>query len=212
MKSYFLKRTTAVVIYAAAMAYLESATVVYLQRALAIKPGVIFPLHSQNSLGGLAGIEVGREIATLVMLVSVGWIVGKSALERLAWTAVAFGVWDMGYYFFLWIFIGWPKSLGTYDLLFLIPVPWVGPVWAPVVVSIALILFGLHVARRARMKERMKIGGVQGILIAVGGLVVVFSFTLHFRSIINGAVPTSFPWPIFATGLVVAVASATSLF
>ena len=191
--------------FAIAMAYLESAVVVYLQRALTMTPKTLFPLRSANVLGNLGGIEVGREVATLVMLITVGWLAGRSPLERFAWTAVAFGIWDIGYYFFLWVFIGWPTSFGTYDLLFLLPVPWVGPVWAPVVVSIALVVFGLLVARRFHVGESVRLGSRNYLLMFLGGLVVIISFTLHFRSILNGAIPHTFAWPIFVLGMALAV-------
>ncbi len=142
----FAATAVVVIAYAVAMAFLESAVVVYLQRALGIQVGALFPLQDPAGVGDLAAIEVGREAATLVMLATVGWLAGRSGLERLAWTAVAFGTWDILYYAWLWVFVGWPPSLGTWDLLFLIPVPWAGPVWAPVAVSVALVGFGLAAA------------------------------------------------------------------
>ena len=102
-----------VAIYAVAMAYLESAVVVYLQRALSITPSTLIPLRDPATLGGLGSIEVGREVATIVMLAAVGWLAGHTSLERLAWTSVAFGIWDIGYHFWLWAYIGWPTSFGT---------------------------------------------------------------------------------------------------
>ncbi len=193
------------------MAYLESAVVVYLQRALSMTPQTLFPLRSRSVLGTLGSIEVGREIATLVMLVTVGWLAGKTRLDRLAWIAVAFGIWDIGYYFFLWVFIGWPTSFGSYDLLFLLPVPWVGPVWAPITVSVALVVFGLLVARRVRAGELVLFRLRDGALMTLGGLVVIFSFTFHFRSILDGSVPHSFDWPVFFLGMALAVLGVVSL-
>jgi len=79
------------------MAFMESAVVVYLQRALAITPDELFPLRSADVVGSLGAIEVGREAATLVMLVAIGCLAGRRWADRLAWTAVAFGIWDIGY-------------------------------------------------------------------------------------------------------------------
>ena len=90
-----------VIAYAVAMAFLESAVVVYLQRALGIDPRALFPLRDPAVTGDLAFIEVGREAATLAMLAAVGWLAGRSGLERLAWAAVAFGTWDIFYYAWL---------------------------------------------------------------------------------------------------------------
>lgn len=209
--SEFRQRALLVVIFAFAMAYFESAAVVYLQRALDMTPQTIFPLRNQNSLGGLGGVEIGREAATLVMLATVGWITGKRGLERLAWTAVAFGVWDIGYYFWLCVFIGWPTSLGDFDLLFLLPVPWVGPVWAPVVVSLALIIFGLIVANRLRTNQSVLAKARHFALLIAGGFVVILSFTIDAADTLHGAIPTTFAWPIFLVGMSLALAGVLPL-
>lgn len=203
--SRFLQQSLIVASYAFAMAYLESAVVVYLQRALSMTPLTLFPLRDQTSLGGLGTIEVGREVATILMLVTVGWLAGCTSLERFAWTSVAFGIWDIGYYFWLWVFIGWPTSLGTTDLLFLLPVPWVAPVLAPVLVSIALIGFGLVLAQRIRRGEALHLKGKNWLLLIVGGVMVIASFTLQAGRIRNGAMPSNFAWPIFAIGMAIAI-------
>jgi hypothetical protein len=211
MSSTRFPATAAVVIaYAVAMAFLESAVVVYLQRALAIDPHVLFPLQEATLVGDLALIEVGREAATLVMLGTVGWLAGRSGLERLAWAAVAFGIWDILYYAWLWVFIGWPPSPGTWDLLFLIPVPWAGPVWAPVVVSLALVGFGLIAARQLRARRALRAGRVQVAAGVAGGLVVVASFCWNAALVLAGGVPADFPWPVFAAGLALAAWGATT--
>lgn len=203
--------TAAVVIaYAVAMAFLESAVVVYLQRALGIDPRALFPVQDPALTGDLALIEVGREAATLVMLGAVGWLAGRSGLERLAWTAVAFGTWDILYYAWLWAFVGWPPSLGTWDLLFLIPVPWAGPVWSPVAISLALVGFGLAAARRLRAGRAVRAGRAQVAAGVMGGLVVVVSFAWNAPLVLDGGVPADFPWPVFAAGLVLAAWGATS--
>src|SRR5512146_395675 len=142
--------TVVVLLYALAMSYLESAVVVYLRSALGVPTGSVFPVDLSGSAGSLGVIELGRELATLVMIAAVGWLAGRSPLERLAWASVIFGVWDIGYYAWLWVFSGWPGGFGTWDLLFLLPAPWSGPVWAPVAVSIGLVMFGLAIAWRVR--------------------------------------------------------------
>ena len=142
----FRRTVAAVLVFAGAMAYLEAAVVVYLEAALGSHVGDIFPLRPASELGNLIAIEVGREAATLVIIGAVGLLVGRSRLERLAWSTVVFGVWDIGYYAWLFIFSGWPPSLRTFDLLFLLPVPWAGPVWSPITVSATLIGVGLAAA------------------------------------------------------------------
>jgi hypothetical protein len=199
-----------VLVFAVAMAFLEAAVVVYLQRSLGIDPRALFPIPEPALPGDLAGIEVGREAATLVMLGSVGWLAGRSGFERLAWTAVAFGTWDIFYYLWLWAFIGWPSAPGTWDLLFLVPVPWTGPVWAPGAVSLALVGFGLATARRIRGGRPIRAGRMQVAAGIAGGLVVILSFTVDAGRIVAGGVPDTFAWPIFAAGLALASWGATT--
>lgn len=202
----------AVAAFAVAMAYVESAVVVYLRQALGVATGEVFPIDLETELSGRLGwIEVGREAATLVMIGAVGWVVGRTGLERLAWAAVVFGIWDIGYYFWLWVFSGWPESLLTWDLLFLIPVPWAGPVWAPVAVSVALVAFGLALAGRYRagLSARATPLALGGLLL--GGLVVIVSFTLNAGVVLDGGTPTDFAWPVFAAGMGIGIVAALAI-
>lgn len=202
----------AVAVYALAMAYLESAVVVYLRAALGVATGDVFPIDLETELSGRLGwIEVGREGATLLMIGAVGWVVGRSGLERLAWAAVVFGTWDIGYYVWLWVFSGWPASPLTWDLLFLIPVPWAGPVWAPVAVSLALGVFGLAMAGRYRAGMRARAEPIPLAALLVGGLVVIVSFTLNAGVVLDGGTPTEFAWPVFAAGMGIGIAAAVTI-
>jgi len=200
----FRNAAVAVFFFAIAMAYMESAVVVYLQRALGVTPEGLFPLQKAETVGNLAAIEVGREFATLVMLAAVGWFLGRRWVDRLAWMSVAFGVWDIGYYLWLWAFVGWPHSPATWDVLFLIPVPWAGPVWAPVAVSVALIGFGLAAARRTGAGQIPQVGPVRGTAAVGGGILVVASFAANAPALLSGGLPGWFPWPIFVAGMAVA--------
>ena len=203
-------RATAIVVlvFAVAMAYLESAVVVYLQLALDGQVGAIFPLRPAITVGDLVAIEVGREAATLVMIAAVGLLAGRTWVERLAWGAVVFGAWDIGYYAWLRVFSGWPPSLGTTDLLFLIPVPWVGPVWSPVVVSMALVGVGLAAAWTVRSGRRLALRRRHWVAGLAGGALVILSWTIDAGQIMDGGLPGPYPWPIFAAGMLLALAAA----
>jgi len=146
--------------FAIAMAYLEVAVVVYL-RALFKIVGEIQPAPpDSNSVlialpffaflqphylfnilpdSKILGVELFREIATIVMLITVGWLTGRSLREKFAFFLYVFGLWDIFYYVFLYLILGWPTSLKTLDVLFLIPVPWVAPVFVPVGISLLMI-------------------------------------------------------------------------
>ena len=128
-----------VAVYALSMAWVESAVVFYLRTFMdRIEPYQVNPLPEFGRFG-LA--EIMREAATLVMLGTVGYLAGTCRRSRWAYSLLAFGIWDLGYYVFLKILSGWPHSLADWDILFLIPVPWWGPVWAPC--AIAFIMVGL---------------------------------------------------------------------
>ena len=207
----FRKTAAAVLVFAGAMAYLEAAVVVYLEAALGSHVGDIFPLRPASELGNLIAIEVGREAATLVIIGAVGLLVGRSRLERLAWSAVVFGVWDIGYYAWLFVFSGWPPSLHTFDLLFLLPVPWAGPVWSPITVSAALIGVGLAAASAERkgghlVAARRHWGAAIG-----GGLLVVLSYTLDAPRLIDGGLPGPYVWPLFVAGMLLALTAAVDV-
>ncbi len=206
----FRTAAATVIVFAAAMAYLESAVVVYLQQALSITPDTLFPLRRADVVGSLAGIEVGREAATLVMLAAIGCLAGRRWIDRLAWTAVAFGVWDIGYYFWLWLFVGWPHAPGTWDVLFLIPLPWAGPVWAPIVVSVALIGFGLAAAQRCLAGKAPKVDFIALAGAISGGVIVIVSFLANGPALLNGRLPGWYPWPVFVLGMGVASLAAAA--
>ena len=112
------------------MAWVEAACVYYL-RVLVDR---VDP-YQQNPLpmvGVLGQVELVREAATLVMLAAVGMLAGRTRRAQVGYAAVAFGIWDIFYYVFLRAIGDWPRSLFDWDILFLLPLPWWGPVLAPV--------------------------------------------------------------------------------
>ena len=140
MEKYFL-----LAIFGISMAHLEGVTVVYLRKALGIKNDETNKDLLEKVPKQLIFIEKTREVATIVMLVSIAFLVGTSWLERgvvFLWT---FAFWDLFYYLSLYLVIKWPPKLTTIDVLFLIPRPWIAPVWFPIGVSsiTILIILGL---------------------------------------------------------------------
>lgn len=201
----FLSTALAVVTFGVAFGYVEAAVVAYLGAALGLAPGAPVA-HGSDTFGTFEAIEVARELATLVMLAAVGTLAGRTRLERLAWAAVVFGVWDIAYYLGLRLIIGWPPTFDTWDTLFLVPAPWVGPVWAPLVVSAALVAAGLAAARRLRAGSRIAVGPVRATGAVGGGLVVILSFLLSNQD-------GSGPWaasPVFWVGMALATVATLS--
>ena len=204
----FRRLALTLIAYAVAMAYLESAVVVYLNGALGGRVGEIFPIKPVIEADELAAIELGRELATLVMIAAIGLLVGRTPVERLAWSSVVFGAWDIAYYGWLYVFAGWPASLATVDLLFLLPVPWAGPVWSPLAVSVALVAFGLAAAARVRAGGTIRLARWHVLAGLAGGLLVILSYTLDTANLIGGGLPGPYPWPVFLAGMLLALAAA----
>jgi len=130
-------KTLWIIAFALAMGYLESAVVVYL-RELYYPEGFNFPMKEMSRI--LAVTELFREAATLIMILAVSVLAAENLLHRFAWFLVVFAVWDLAYYLFLKIILDWPSSLITNDILFLLPSIWMGPVLAPVINSLTMIL------------------------------------------------------------------------
>jgi hypothetical protein len=191
--------------YAAAMAWVEAAVVFYLRTMLhRLEPYQPGPLPI---IGGLGPVELVREAATLVMLLAVGVLAGNSWRSRLGYSAIAFGIWDILYYVFLKIMCGWPHSLGDWDILFLLPLPWWGPVLAPVLISILMITWGalaVKEAPRPLVAVEIKAWGLN----ACGMALALFVFmTDALRVVSQGAeavrdvLPQSFNWRWFTVAL-----------
>ena len=168
----------------------------------------IFPLMHAGSLGPfllLAKIELAREAATLVMLAAVAYAATQTFPSWLAAFSIVFGAWDLTFYLWLRVMIGWPLSLGTWDLLFLLPVPWVGPVIAPSIVAASLVAGGVI----GLIYEPKRILGLAWALLILGGVLIFVSFIWDWRYIVDGGFPRGFPWALFIAGEVAGIGGFT---
>ena len=195
--------------YAVAMAYLESAIVVYLRR-LYYPKGFDFPLVIIDIPTLL--IEVGRETATIIMLATVGVAAGRTKVGKCAYFLYLFGVWDIFYYVWLKVFLDWPASLFTWDVLFLIPVPWVGPVLAPVTVALTMIGMALVLLRLEQHGPVLPAGKTVWLAQMGASLIVIVSFTMDVvpRLPDNGALlaqwtPAYYRWWMLVLGQALAI-------
>lgn len=204
----FRSTAVAVLAFGVAFGYVEAAVVAYLRAAIEI--GSVVPAHDPASFGTFEAVEIARELATLVMISAIGWLAGRSGLERLAWASVVFGAWDIIYYVGLRLVIGWPPSLETWDVLFLVPAPWVGPVWAPILVSAALVAFGLLAARRLRASRPVVVGPPRALAGLAGGGLVVASFLVDTNRVVAGDFAAWTGWPLFWAGMALATAATAS--
>jgi hypothetical protein len=154
MRQGIASRITVVAVYALAMGYLEAVVVYYIRYALG-------DVHASGSVASSItgrfpwGIEMTREIATLVMLATVALLAGRDWRERAAALLWAFGIWDATYYLGLEILAQWPSSIVTPDVYFLLPVPWGGPVWVPLLAdALMAVLAGWLIIGRRRLAGR----------------------------------------------------------
>jgi hypothetical protein len=220
------RAVAALFLFGISFGYLEAAVVVYLrviydpirQRILPERhPNDLFPLITPQQLANAGAenprrlaIEVGREAATMLMLAAFALAVARNLHEWIAAFAIAFGVWDISFYAFLKLLIHWPDSLSTWDILFLIPLPWVGPVWAPVLVALSMIVCGLI----ALPSEGLRGTPLHWMGVLAGAAVIVLAFVWDFRNTTAGGWPNPFNWPLFligeAIGLSAFVAAARS--
>ena len=193
-----------VVVYAVAMAYVEAAVVVYLRRIYGITDLLrdIAPYDPR-----LAAIELGREVATLVMILAVGLAAGRSLQARLGFACVAFGTWDIVYYVWLRVMVGWPDSLLASDLLFLIPLPWWGPVLSPVLVALLSAVGGLLAVVHDDRGRAMRPDAAAWSALLAGSLAILAAFMADALRILPASAetlgrlrPTPFNWPVFLAG------------
>ena len=201
------KRWLVVGVFAMAMAWVESAVVFYLRTMIdRIEPYQANPLPFS---GGLGKAELIRELATLVMLLTIGLLAGKSWRSRLGYAAIAFGLWDIFYYVFLKVLCGWPKSLIDWDILFLLPLPWWGPVWAPVSIALLMTFWGTLAIQVERPRNDLISRAIPWMLNVVGMILALYVFMSDALNVVgkNPAalrtlLPIHFNWTLFAVALV----------
>lgn len=197
------RRVPWLTLIAVAMGFLESAVVVYL-RLLYYPEGFRFPIVIIPE--HVAVVELVRELTTMLIILGVAVLAGRDRHDRFFVFGFVFGVWDLVYYLGLWHFLGWPNSLTTWDVLFLIPVPWLGPVIYPIVIALLLVTgFVVHDALR-KHGRRLLLNRFEWSVACVGAVVTVVAFCWNWRAVSLEIVPASFPIGIFSLGLLVGVA------
>jgi hypothetical protein len=133
-------------LFGIAMAHFEGVVVVYLRKALGMPDSESNKESLERFPVRYLYIEMTREAATIIMLVVIAWLVGTDWIEKVIYFLWTFAFWDLFYYLSLYILIKWPPKLTTIDVLFLIPKPWIAPVWFPIGVSALTILTILFLA------------------------------------------------------------------
>jgi hypothetical protein len=210
-----------VTLFGIAFGMVEAAVVIYM-RALYFPDGFSFPITRIDD--PIVFTEVWREAATILMLAAAGILAGHNKVQRFAYFLISFAVWDIFYYVFLKIFIDWPANLMTWDILFLLPVAWIGPVIAPVILSILMIGLALML-----IIKDTPLNWKEWTLLISGAFISILSFTVDFVTYLRenegntelykdvGAlsltyVPTDFDWWIFIIAVICIVAGMVSYY
>lgn len=218
-------------IFGIAMGWFEAVLVVYL-RLLYHPQGFAFPMILIPP--EMIAIEWLRELATIVMLLTVALLAGKNRLQKFAYFIYTFAVWDIVYYVGLKSMLDWPDSLFTWDVLFLIPVTWVGPVIAPVICSMTMIVLSLCIVVLQEKGRLVKLKIHEWMMILLGAVVIFITFiwdygrliieggflpqlwTLGyneaFLNIISEYVPTAYNWALFGLGELLILGALLSMF
>jgi hypothetical protein len=206
-------------LFAVAMGYLEAAVVVYLRRIF--YPHGFTLLMSNSISDSTFLVEPGRELATIIMLGGIAALSGRNSRQRFAWFLFVFGGWDIFYYVGLKALLNWPPSLLTWDILFLIPFPWVAPVLSPVLVAGSTIVFGLALIRLDRAGRVMRAQPVEWLMLAAGSLAVLWSYLSSYGAVaidarapsqlfdihselaarLGDVVPSAYSWWLLIVGL-----------
>jgi hypothetical protein len=210
-----------ITVFAIAMALFESAVVIYL-REIMYPDGFQFPLAPIHP--HLVLTEILREASTMVMLICIGLLAARSFSLRFAWFVYSFAIWDIFYYVFLWLLLGWPESLMTWDILFLIPVTWTGPVITPLIITVLMLILSLSILFNGAKEKNTRLRPLDWAGLIAGSLIVVIAFITDYMKhmldsfsfgellkisdprLMEAAqeyVPDTFPWLIFLGGVLV---------
>jgi hypothetical protein len=191
-------------LFGVTMGYFEAALVVYL-RAIYYPEGFTFPLKIPTDF--IIAVEVGREAASVIMLVSVACLAGKKFWERFAYFILSFGIWDILYYVWLKVLLHWPSSVFEWDVLFLIPLPWIGPVIAPVSIAVLMIVFSIMMVRTFQKGTDFRPTPLAYLLGITGTLLVLCSFMYDLNATLHQAMPKPYRYEMLIGGDICFVAA-----
>jgi hypothetical protein len=195
-------------IFSIAFSYIEAAVVVYL-REIFYPDGFTFPLAVFNIdplFKHLFLIEVGREAATMVLILTGAWVFGQNRRQRVAYFLIIFAIWDIFFYIWLKVFLDWPASIMDWDILFLIPMVWASPVLAPVLASFVMLLFAVIILYYDFRRVPVKTSIYDWLAFCFAAFVIIVSFCIPGSHTMEENFNSYFYWSLFAAGILFAVA------
>ena len=195
----YTTRLLNIILFGIAMGYFEAVVVVYL-RGMFYPEGFSFPL--KLAVQQYAVIEVCREAATIVMLITVAVLAGRKFWERFGYFLIMFGVWDIFYYIFLKVTINWPATVFDWDVLFLIPLPWIGPVIAPSLVALLMTAVGISMTYLIDRGYDFRPTRLSWILSIAATALILYSFMRDFDAALRQQMPQPYSYWLLVIGLI----------
>lgn len=192
------KKLTLVAVFAIAFAFVEAAVVTYL-RAIYYPQGFSFPLQILST--SHISVELIREFSTIVMLLMVGLLAGTTRWQKFSYFLIAFGVWDIFYYVWLKVILNWPATLFDWDILFLIPLPWIGPVIAPILISLVMIVGGILIIEKEDSDGEFHPPLSAWLVSGIANLVALFTFVVDTGATFHSQVPKPFDYEFFVPAI-----------
>ena len=199
MNSKFIKKILLVFLFGIAFAYIEAAVVAYL-RTIYYPSGFHFPLVMKYDRN--LTIEFFREFATLLILFSSSALLSRKFWEGFGYFVIIFGVWDIFYYVWLKVTIGWPASVFDPDILFLIPIPWIGPVLSAVLISLTMIIIGIDITRLFNKGYNVKPKFIHWVLVLAGSALILYSYMSDWGAAFFQKYPKPYNWFMLAGGII----------
>lgn len=196
-------------VFGVSMAFAEAAVVVYL-RKIYYPEGFAFPLKFIAETEIM--VEVYREISTLLMLIGFSALAGRSPQERFSCFIMSFGIWDIFYYVWLKVLLNWPATIYDWDILFLIPIPWIGPVIAPVSISLILIVAGVVIAVSHHRGRTVRATVVSTGIALAGSATILYSFLLDTGATLHQEFPLPYRYDLLMIGNILLIASLISAY
>lgn len=205
-----------IIVFCLSMGFLEGAIVIYLRELYYPLPvGFKFPLVQMPFK--ILNVELLRELATILMLIAIAYLADKKNYLRLAWFIICFAIWDLVYYLVLYVFLNWPNDLLVWDILFLLPIPWFGPVLTPVLIAILMIIFGSLILYFNKKNKMVFFPKFSIYALILGCLVILYTFTDYksmavehynynvFEIGSKNFVPVNYSWTIFIFGILLLI-------
>lgn len=212
------KKLIYVFLFSIAFALVESSVVVYL-RVIYYPQGFHFPIKQHYDY--MLVVEIIREFATIIMMVTLSALLCKPVLsnkdavsnginiernkrkfwEGLGYFLIIFGIWDIFFYLWLKVILNWPDSFLTPDILFLIPVPWIGPVLAPVLISLTMIIVGIDIVNIFDKNLHVQPKLTHWLLVLTGSALILYSFMSDVDAGFHEQYPKPYSWILLILGL-----------